>query len=359
MDGHEHTPIIKLEDIGRNGEKVISDLRSMGLFVLPDITSLNRLVAYINNAMPETDRRIRCTDKYGWHENIFVLPDRHIGNGSEEFLYQSSNTRLHAYSIKGDVEGWRDNVACLCKGNSRPVFAVSMAFAAPLLHIAEIENGGFHFYGNSSIGKSTALYVTASVMGHPDAAIQKWNATINAMEAVAKHYNDALLPLDEIGQSDPKQIGDTTYMLGNGSGKGRADSRGEARKRATFRNLFLSNGEKTLSDHMGEIGKKRESARRLGLLTFLLIQGVASVFLKPCMDSKTVRSWRINSKEMPANIMVPRSSALSMQLSDDVKTFPQKSINISVGSVKDCCHHMPAARSSVLQLALPWLPLVG
>ncbi|TWJ13667.1 DUF927 domain-containing protein [Geobacter argillaceus] len=256
MDGHEHSPIIKMEDLGRNGEKIIADLRSMGLFVLPDPTSLNRLIAYINNAIPEKDRRIRCTDKYGWHENVFVMPGHHIGTGEEEFLYQSSSAKLQAYSVKGTLDGWREHVALPCRGNSRLIFSVSMAFAAPLLNIAEIENGGFHLYGNSSIGKSTSLYLAASVIGNPDATIQKWNATINAMEATAKHYNDALLPMDEIGQSDPKQIGDTTYMLGNGSGKARADSRGEARKRASFRNLFLSNGEKTLSDHMGEIGKK-------------------------------------------------------------------------------------------------------
>ena len=121
-------------------------------------------------------------------------------------------------------------------------------------------------YGNSSIGKSTALFVAASVVGNPDKTIQKWNATINAMEATAKHYNDALLPLDEIGQSDPKHVGETSYMLGNGSGKARADCRGDARTRASFRNLFLSNGEKTLSGHMAEIGKKTRVGQEVRLV---------------------------------------------------------------------------------------------
>src|SRR3712207_8019446 len=39
-------------------------------------------------------------------------------------------------------------------GNSRLVFALSIAFAAPLLYPTSSESGGFHFRGQSSTGKT-------------------------------------------------------------------------------------------------------------------------------------------------------------------------------------------------------------
>ena len=47
---------------------------------------------------------------------------------------------------------------CCCdgKGNSRMVFALSVAFAGPLIEPAGEDSGGFHLRGVSSTGKSTA-----------------------------------------------------------------------------------------------------------------------------------------------------------------------------------------------------------
>ena len=63
----------------------------------------------------------------------------------------------------GSVADWQKSVGSLVTGHSRGVFAVSVAFAGPLLGLIGLEGGGFHFYGQSSRGKSTLVEAAASV----------------------------------------------------------------------------------------------------------------------------------------------------------------------------------------------------
>ena len=73
-------------------------------------------------------------------------------------------------------------------GNSRLTVALSMALAPPLLHVVEMEGGGLHFRGSSSIGKTTLLHVAGSVWGGGGLAgyVRRWRATDNALEGVAQ-----------------------------------------------------------------------------------------------------------------------------------------------------------------------------
>ncbi|MBP6202206.1 MAG: DUF927 domain-containing protein, partial [Azonexus sp.] len=126
------------------------------------------------------------------------------------------------------------------------------------------ESGGFHFRSNSSDGKTTALRVAASVCGGAD-FMQRWRATSNGLEALASAHCDAPLLLDELAQMDPREAGETCYMLANGSGKSRAGRTGGARDRASWRLLFLSCGEIGLAEHLGEIGKTPRAGQELRL----------------------------------------------------------------------------------------------
>jgi uncharacterized protein (DUF927 family) len=77
-----------------------------------------------------------------------------------------------------------------------------------------------------------------------------------------------LLILDEIGQCDPRIVGETIYMLGNGEGKARANDRGGARDiQHRWRIVFLSSGEKTLEQHMAEANKKPQAGMEMRFLT--------------------------------------------------------------------------------------------
>ena len=66
---------------------------------------------------------------------------------------------------------------------------------------------------------------------------------------------------------DPCIIGETVYMLGNGTGKARANDRGQAgRQVQEWRLLFLSTSEKTLAKHMADANKELKAGMEVRML---------------------------------------------------------------------------------------------
>jgi putative DNA primase/helicase len=127
-----------------------------------------------------------------------------------------------------------------------------------------VDSGGFHLRGGSSCGKTTALRVAASVWGG-QSFMQRWRTTDNALEVIAAQHCDGLLILDELAQVDPRVAGEAAYMLANETGKARSTRSNQARPRLTWRLLFLSAGEISLSQHMAEGGKRSKAGQELRL----------------------------------------------------------------------------------------------
>lgn len=236
-----------------DGNEFRSVLLGMGLKIAPSPVARNMLSQYVQTRAPV--EFAQCTDRIGWHGKAYVYPHETVGGAGERIVFQSDSAMENTFSIKGELAEWRDRVAALCVGNSRLVFSVSCAFAAPLLRPAGVESGGFHFRGDSSSGKTTALKIAASVNGGAS-YLQRWRTTDNALEAIAAQHSDALLILDELAQVDPKTAGECAYMLANEQSKARSTRTGSPRARLAWRLLFLSAGELGLADHMAE-GMKR------------------------------------------------------------------------------------------------------
>ncbi len=251
-DGNKKRWAMPASMLAGDGTQYRAILLGMGLRIGAGVTAKNQLTVYIQTEKPEL--RVRCTDRIGWHDDQYVLPDQTVGNGSEAVMFQAAGGVVSQFKQRGSLEEWKAEVATLCSGNSRLLFCVSAAFAATLLHLARVPSGGFHIWGDSSSGKSTAFKVAGSVFGGKDYP-RNWRMTDNALETVASQHSDALLLLDEIAQVDPKVVGDTVYMLANETGKGRATQTAIARKVATWRVLFLSDGEISLANHMEQAGK--------------------------------------------------------------------------------------------------------
>jgi len=201
----------------------------------------------------------------GWYKNNFIFPNIVLGHQiNERLIFQNPNIACPHYTQKGTVKEWMDNVSRLCINNSRLEFAVSAAFASPLLRLLNTEGGGIHFKGSSSLGKSKILRAAGSVWSD-ESFIQRWNATLNGLEAVASGYNDALLCLDELAQIDPIFAGETAYLLSNEKGKLRATKTGSSTEQSKWKFLFLSNGEISLDEHMQQCGKKSKAGQEVRL----------------------------------------------------------------------------------------------
>ena len=263
LDSTHHAWAMPMELLSGDGNEYRRMLLSMGLQIAASSKARNLLTQYIQTA--QVEQRARCVDRTGWYGNVFVMPNKTIGEDDERILFQSASATPGTFKRKGKLTDWQTNVAALCTGNSRLVFAVSAAFAAPLLHVTGMESGGVHIRGDSSTGKTTALRAAASVWGGME-YLQRWRATDNGLEALAAQHSDCLLVLDELSQVDPKAAGEVAYMLANGSGKARANRTGGLRDPASWRILFLSSGEAGLAEHMAEAKKKPKAGQEIRLL---------------------------------------------------------------------------------------------
>jgi hypothetical protein len=177
-----------------------------------------KLVEYLIGLGADVEQTYTVTDRTGWVDKSFVLPNRTYGDETLRFK-DIEPIKDTAFECKGTLEDWKSKVATLATGNSRLIFALGCAFSAPLAPLLEVEGGGFHLFGATSTGKTSTLKLASSVMGIPSKAIQRWRATANGLEGLAVAHNHLLLPLDEIGQADPRDVGNAAYMLANGQGK--------------------------------------------------------------------------------------------------------------------------------------------
>jgi putative DNA primase/helicase len=220
------------------------------------------LIDYLYGLGKHIPQTYTVTDSSGWVGKSFVLP--HQTHGDENLKFRNVEPSPEAITeLKGTLEGWKDNVAARCAGNSRLILGLGTSFAAPLLPIVEIESGGFHLVGETSQGKTTILSVAASVTGVKD--IPHWRTTTNGLESTATAFNHLCLPLDEIGQADPRDVGNIAYMLANGQGKARMKKDLTNRKGKTWRLMVLSSGEVGLGSYMAQANITQKGGQEVRL----------------------------------------------------------------------------------------------
>lgn len=254
-DGKLHRWCMPMEMLAI-GSACRGPLLNMGLNIAPS-ERYDYISAYLLAAKPSA--RALSVSKPGWHNGVFVLPNRIIGRSQEIVALQTNDpTGANIFKQQGTEPEWQQQVAAPCQGNSRLVLAICAALTGPVLDLLQEESGGFHLQGPSSTGKTTSLEVGASVWGGRD-FVRTWRTTDNALEAVATRHNDTLLALDEMSQVDPRKVGEVVYMLANGQGKGRANQSGGGRPVASWRLMILSTGEVTTADHLAS-GNMRSMA---------------------------------------------------------------------------------------------------
>lgn len=253
-------PLALLQGDTKEYRQILADL---GLNISPSQRARNLLTAYLQTY--DSPNRALSVNKTGWHDSNYVLPHRIIGASQHEpIVLQTVAPLEHDYSQKGTLQAWQRHISQPMATQSRIAFAISCAFAGQLLELIGEENGGgFHFVGNSSIGKSIALSVAGSVWGRN--IIKSWRSTDNAMENVALLHNDSLLCLDEINEADIKTIGKTVYMLANGQPKQRMNKTGVNKRTIKWRVIVLSNGEQTLENYLRLAGETVKAGQEVRL----------------------------------------------------------------------------------------------
>jgi putative DNA primase/helicase len=208
-----------------------------------------------------------------------------IGSGKqEEVIYQPEqySPSVDTITSKGTLEDWQNNVAALCEGNPFLIASLCVSFAAVLLKHSELQNAGFHYYGDSSTGKTTAAQVAASCIGcgadpsdTPDKAyIQRWNSTENALEGLLYAHNDAPLILDEIQTYSGKDFGRAIHNITSGRSKSRMTKYSSLQQLKAWRVLLFSTGEISTRQKIEEESKQVHAGMSVRLIDIPVHKGI-------------------------------------------------------------------------------------
>jgi putative DNA primase/helicase len=260
-DGHSHEFVLPMSMLAKDWASVLGKLLSLGLRINGTRNALNDLREYIQRTEPSAS--VRTVTRIGWYlaggAFAFVLPDETIGTTNNEAIrMQAAHEQSHLFQTAGSLGNWRKDVAYYCQENSLLAFAVSCAFAAPLLPFSGQQGGGFHLVSTSTTGKTTLLRVAGSVWGGGSQLgfCETWNSTMNGLENTAEWHNHCLLLLDELKMMKADEAVNVAYALATGQRKTRQNREGHTQRKAEWQLLFLSSGELSLEEHLKGVGQR-------------------------------------------------------------------------------------------------------
>lgn len=268
----ETTQAIPLADIGeREGWRT---LKAGGV----NVTTKSGLRAILADWLQRNGSREvwRVAHATGWQCGAYIMPDGEIiGTPDKPVLFNGRSSAAAGYTCKGNVAGWRQSVGALAAGNYSMMTGVAAALAAPLIGLAGADGFGIHFYEQSSAGKTTTANVASSLYGNPDQLRLTWYGTALGLANEAAAHNDALMPLDEVGQgADPVSVSQSAYALFNGVGKLQGAKEGGNRDLKRWRTVAISTGEMDLETFIAMAGRKAKAGQLVRLLNIPLSKAV-------------------------------------------------------------------------------------
>ncbi len=182
-----------------DAEKLVRILRQKGVSIDDGVGFLKVLRSKYRRVALKTPTTF--VPSVGWYgDDGFVMPEESFG--SAEGMTQYDREKHPVIDGLGQAEGslecWKAKVAKPAESSSYLMFAILVAFAAPLFrHSGQTESAVFNFFGESASGKTTALRVASTVIG-ACSSLPTWNTTHRALEELAAKHNDLMLPLDDI-----------------------------------------------------------------------------------------------------------------------------------------------------------------
>jgi putative DNA primase/helicase len=259
-------PPFSMEQISSAPESLYRALSNAGLNIFT--RKAKNAVLELLQAQQHAPSTFKVATRLGWNSGAIVRPDEIVGSPRPPLETEFGNLApqmLAKYRSRGTLQEWQTNIASICIGNSRLIFAVSLAFTGPILRFVRgPRGGGFQLWGEQETGKTTATMVAGSVWGcHTGTGdreigfAETWHTSANQVEITALAHNDCLLILDETtlaGADDHSRaqvVITVTMTLAQQREKQRMTNVGSAR---SWRCYFFSTSNLTL-DALAQRGK--------------------------------------------------------------------------------------------------------
>lgn len=190
----------------------------------------------------------------------------HEGWANTDFVFVPSGREveriLSGYRQEGTLEGWA-KAAKIVSEYPLALAGLYVSMLPPLLQILGADNFVWEWSGKSSVGKTTALSLAASVWGQPrlnlePSIVSSWRVTDVYIERVLATLGDLPMYLDDTRTAsikmkngiDPVQV---VYDVVSGTTKGRGTINGTEAKRA-WRTILMSTGEEPITGDTTKLG---------------------------------------------------------------------------------------------------------
>ena len=251
---------VKRSDLLSRPKNVVATLSDHGLWVSGNKDAAQLVAELLSMFRPNED--VVTVARAGWYGTTFVSPTYEVFGDQADQYRLLEGAGYEDPGKSGDLEGWKRAVAAAltCENGDFLCVGLLSGFTGTLVDLLDEQTSPIlNFAGTTSRGKTTAHRLGASVFGNPmrGAALQQFNVTINAIEAIAERATGSLLAIDEGAQSgmDGKAYQKAIFDLAGSSGKRRLTAAASERKARRWSTCI------TISEEIGFANKVKRDGR--------------------------------------------------------------------------------------------------
>ena len=241
------------------------------------VTKMDKLMTYMTtwiNELQATTKADLARTQFGWTDDThtaFVIGNQEVTADGVKSNPPSKATAglMSAFKPKGTLEQWKDMANFYNRdGFELHQYIVASAFGSPLMALMPIACSSFHVHSkDTGLGKTTAMYVGASVWGNPKTLVVEAKDTQNSLMLRGEVYKNLPYYIDELTNAKGEELSDLIYQLSSGRQRNRmAGSANTERHRGEpWSLLSISTGNTSVIERISAFknAPKAEAARML------------------------------------------------------------------------------------------------
>ena len=206
------------------------------------VSRMDELMNYMTTWVNELQAKSTATEarrQFGWAGEdfkSFVLGNQEVHSNKITSNPPSTPTvgMFPAFEPKGTLEDWIDMANFYDRdGFEMHQYIVGTGFGSPLMALCPVACSAFHVHSkDSGLGKTTAMFVGASIWGKPESLVLGENDTKNSRMNRGELYQNLPLYIDELTELKGEELSSLIYQISSGKQKNRMTSGGLNTERA-------------------------------------------------------------------------------------------------------------------------------
>jgi len=195
------------------------------------VTKMDKLMTYMTtwiNELQATTKADKARTQFGWTDDTcesFIVGNQEITATEVRSNPPSKATAglMNAFKPKGSLERWKQMANFYDReGFELHQYIVATSFGSPLMALMPVACSGFHVHSKEhGLGKTTAMYVGASVWGDPEQIVVNAVDTQNSLMLRGEVYKNLPFYIDELTNGDGEQLSNLVYQLSSGKQRNR------------------------------------------------------------------------------------------------------------------------------------------